>query len=126
MSDGTGHRRENRPPPRRPESDGPQAIWRCWSCQRDIGERTGVSLTGVCETQFGIEQEWHVCDQCWEDVPVAYRLLLQWLFRSKIQGGAGISDNISQIGAFAFEFSRQLRKDAENEPEKDFPWGSEE
>ncbi|MGQ0634269.1 MAG: hypothetical protein ACT4QC_06650 [Planctomycetaceae bacterium] len=48
----------------------------CWSCRAELDLRTAVFLDGG-DGPTSV----HVCQACWEQVPVAERIRLQWLIR---------------------------------------------
>ena len=65
---------------------------KCWSCGKKIGDEdpdVDVSLSG--------ENRNHVCEACWEQVPIADRLRLQLLARPLAQSGMGIPDLTSAV-----------------------------
>lgn len=56
----------------------------CWSCQKQFAQGEGVSVDDTGEE--------HVCEDCWDHVPVTQRLVLGLLFRTSHQGGIGLKD----------------------------------
>ena len=50
----------------------------CWSCRSEVDEETTVSL-GSHDGRDCI----FVCPSCWEQIPVAERIRLQWMVRRR-------------------------------------------
>lgn len=64
----------------------------CWSCRNSIDQRNGISLLS-CDGLGSMQ----VCETCWEKIPVADRIKLQWLMRGEGAEGIGVVGLISDF-----------------------------
>lgn len=95
------------PPRGRPnlDSDGLDQI--CWSCRGSIDHRNGLSLT----ESSAVPSSRQICETCWEQIPVAERMKLQWLFRSRSQDGSGLVGLIDDVRKIIAESRENLARE---------------
>ena len=86
------------PPRGLPNSDADGLDQICWSCRQSIDHRNGLSLLSCDNT--GSRQ---ICETCWEQIPIAERIKLQWLMRARGDDGSGLVDLIDHARAIIQE-----------------------
>ena len=85
----------------------------CWSCTEPLDElRWDYTLDGV---------HVQVCENCWEQLSVYERLLLQLLARPRKFGGLDLGEALEAFGGIyrAFKEHRRQHQGDEEEPDSD-------
>lgn len=65
-------------------------IPQCWSCLVFFSEQLGgIALDG--------SDEQHICVKCWRKIPVAKRVMIAAVMRTRDSGGLGLGDFVARL-----------------------------
>jgi len=80
-----------------------EVVEKCWSCQRD--DLAPSIMVDVADSGEPI-----LCRDCWDQVPVHWRVMLGLLVRSQADGGYGIVELLEEAGeVYPFGALRESR-----------------